>query len=320
MNPALRTGLILCFAVATAAAMNLQLGAVNLPFTAVLQGLQSGHENYFIVHELRLPRLLLALIVGASLALAGVLVQGVIRNPLASPDLLGVSQGASLAAVILIALYPEVSSLWLPVVSLLGALGAALILWLLCGRHASPIKIAITGVALAAFYASTIDFVMLTRPQNLNDALLWLTGSLWGRSWEQLWLVLPAVALMPLAVGLCQRLNLNNLGDDYATTLGSAVPQARFMALALAVGLTAASVAVCGPIGFIGLMAPHLARRLVGGRHQRLIPVAMLTGALLLLLADLATRIIKPPIELPAGIMTAILGGPYFIYLLKKVR
>lgn len=320
MNPALRIGLILCVAIAVAAVLSLQLGAVNLPITAVLQGLQSGHEHYFIVHELRLPRLLLALIVGASLALAGVLVQGVIRNPLASPDLLGVSQGASLAAVMLLALYPELSSLWLPLASLIGALVAALILWLLCGKHASPIKIAITGVALAAFYASAIDFVMLTWPQNLNDALLWLTGSLWGRSWEQLWQVLPAIALMPLAFGLCQRLNLNNLGDDYATTLGSAVPQTRFVALALAVGLTAAAVAVCGPVGFIGLMAPHLARRLVGGRHQRLIPVAMLSGALLLLLADLATRTIKPPIELPAGIMTAILGGPYFIYLLKKMR
>ncbi len=320
MSPALRTGLLLWLALAAAALLNLQLGAVNLPFEAIFQGLHSGDEHYFVVHELRLPRVLLALIVGASLALAGVLVQGVIRNPLASPDLLGVSQGASLAAVILITLYPEVSALWLPAASLLGALGAALILWLLCGQRASPIKIAITGVALAAFYASAVDFVMLTRPQNLNDALLWLTGSLWGRSWEQLWLAIPAAVLIPLAFGLSQKLNLNNLGDDYATTLGSAVPRTRFLALALAVGLTAASVAVCGPISFIGLMAPHLARRLVGGRHQRLIPVAMLTGALLLLLADLATRIIKPPIELPAGIMTAIIGGPYFLYLLKKVR
>ncbi|RBP81098.1 Fe(3+) dicitrate ABC transporter permease subunit FecD [Marinomonas rhizomae] len=299
---------------------NLMFGAVSIPFKQILDGLQIGSEHYFTVHEYRLPRTILAMLVGAMMALAGALVQGVIRNPLASPDVLGVSHGAGLAAVFYMSFFPNADISWLPAVALVGSLMAALMLWWLCGQHSSTIKMAITGVALAALYASCIDFLMLVKPLEINNALLWLTGSLWGRGWNQLSMLLPWLLLMPFALWLAKPLNLIHLGDDSAISLGIKANKLRLASLAIAVGLTASCVAICGPIGFLGLVAPHLTRKLVGGRHQILLPSTMLVGAILLLLADLAARTIDPPIELPAGIMTAIIGAPYFLWLLLRTK
>ncbi|WP_428241745.1 Fe(3+) dicitrate ABC transporter permease subunit FecD [Gynuella sp.] len=320
MNSAVFRLLTLVLLVLLMMLLNLVLGAVDLSWSQLWNGLHSDSEYFFTVHEYRLPRIFLALVAGAMLALAGTLVQGVIRNPLASPDILGVSQGAGLAAVIMMTLWPQLSVMWLPWVALSGGLLAAGLLWLICGHKTPPVKFAITGVALSACCASGIDFLMLTRPMEINNALLWLTGSLWGRGWSQLAQVAPWLVLLLPAVWLAHRLNLIGLGDDNAVGLGVNVALVRAMALAIAIGLTSAVVSVCGPISFLGLVAPHLARQLTSGRHQQLIPAAILTGALLLLVADLAARTIAPPIELPAGIMTAILGAPYFLWLLFKVK
>lgn len=305
--------LLLCVA-------NLVFGAVPLSLAEVWQGLFAGSEQHFTVFEYRLPRIFLAVLVGAGLALSGALVQGVIRNPLASPDVLGVSHGAGLAAVFYMTFFSQASTRWLPEVALVGGLLAALVLWWLCGKRSSAIKLAITGVALAAFWASCIDFLMLTKPLEINNALLWLTGSLWGRGWSQLHALLPWFVLVPLALGLSKYLNLLDLGDESATSLGVSPQVLRLCALAIAVALTAACVSICGPIGFLGLVAPHLTRKLVGGRHQPLLPATMLTGACLLLAADLAARTLDPPIELPAGILTAIIGAPYFLWLLMRMK
>lgn len=299
---------------------NLLFGAVSLSLAEVYSGLFAGSDNHFTVYEYRLPRIFLAIIVGAGLALSGALVQGVIRNPLASPDVLGVSHGAGLAAVFYMTYFAGASTQWLPEVALAGGISAALILWWLVGKRSSAIKLAITGVALAAFWASCIDFLMLTKPLEINNALLWLTGSLWGRSWTQLQALLPWFVLVPVALGLSKYLNLLDLGDDNATSLGVTPQKLRLLALAIAVALTAACVAICGPISFLGLVAPHLTRKLVGGRHQALLPATMLTGACLLLAADLVARTIDPPIELPAGILTAIIGAPYFLWLLLRMK
>lgn len=299
---------------------NLMFGAVSLPFKHIIEGFQVGNANYFTVHEYRFPRTILAMVVGAMMALAGALVQGVIRNPLASPDVLGVSHGAGLAAVFYMTFFPSADIGWLPAVALIGSLIAALMLWWLCGRHSSTIKLAITGVALAALYASCVDFLMLVKPLEINNALLWLTGSLWGRGWNQLAMLLPWLLLIPCALWLAKPLNLIHLGDDSAISLGVKASTLRLVSLAIAVGLTASCVAICGPIGFLGLVAPHLTRKLVGGRHQLLLPSTMLVGAILLLLADLTARTIDPPIELPAGIMTAIIGAPYFLWLLFRTK
>lgn len=309
---------LLALLVACILAISLSLGAVSLSFEQILSGFDASSEFYFTIHEYRLPRSILAILVGGMMALSGALVQGVIRNPLASPDVLGVSQGAGLAAVILMTVFPNVSIFWLPWAALSGGIIAALFLWFLCGAHSGAIKLAITGVAMAALYSSAVDFLMLTKPLEVNNALLWLTGSLWGRGWNQITMLLPWLILIPFAFSLAKRLNLIGLGDDVATSLGTSIAMTRLWALAIAVGLTASCVSICGPIGFLGLISPHLARRLVGGRHQVLLPCTMLVGMIILLLADLVARIINPPIELSAGIMTAIIGAPYFLWLLFK--
>ncbi|MBF9003368.1 Fe(3+) dicitrate ABC transporter permease subunit FecD [Vibrio nitrifigilis] len=320
MKHPLRVMMVLLGLVVVMAVLNLCLGAIDLSLSQVFHGLNKGGEQYFTVHEYRLPRIFIAIFVGAMLASAGVLIQGVIRNPLASPDILGVSHGAGLAAVVLMTLLPGVSVYWLPAAALAGGILAAIILAMVCGKHTQPVKLAITGVALSALFGSAIDFLMLTNPLEINNALLWLTGSLWGRSWEQCWMILPWLVLLPAVLWLSQQLNLLTLGDERASSLGVSVYAVRGGALLIAVLWTSACVAVCGPLSFLGLVAPHLARQLVGGRHQILLPAAMLVGALLLLVADLVARIIHPPIELPAGIMTAIIGAPYFLYLLVKMR
>ncbi|MEO9653912.1 Fe(3+) dicitrate ABC transporter permease subunit FecD [Marinomonas sp.] len=310
--------LVLC--VLSLFVVNLMFGAVSIPIAELLDGFQPDSANYFTLHEYRLPRAIIAMLVGAMMALAGTLVQGVIRNPLASPDVLGVSHGAGLAAVVYMTVFPDADIGWLPGIALLGGLSAALILWWLCGQHSSAIKLAITGVALGALYASCVDFLMLVKPLEINNALLWLTGSLWGRGWQQLTTLLPWLVLIPLAFWLAKPLNLIVLGDESAVSLGVNAHSLRLISLATAVGLTASCVAICGPIGFLGLVAPHLTRKLVGGRHQVLLPSTMLVGATLLLLADLAARTIDPPIELSAGIMTAIIGAPYFLWLLFRTK
>ncbi|ELS8948473.1 Fe(3+) dicitrate ABC transporter permease subunit FecD [Vibrio fluvialis] len=320
MNPIRKTQLILLCLLVVAALANLSLGAVNLSTAQVWDGLFQGSEHYFTIHDYRLPRVWIALLVGAMLATAGVLIQGVIRNPLASPDILGVSHGAGLAAVALMTLWPTLSVYWLPAAALAGGLASAVVLALVCGGQTAPVKLAITGVALAALYGSAIDFLILTQPLEINNALLWLTGSLWGRGWSQLTLLWPWWVLLPVVLWLSHALNLLTLGDERATSLGISVAWVRAGALLVAVIWTSAAVAVCGPLSFLGLVAPHLARQLVGGRHQQLLPTAMLVGALLLLVADLIARIIHPPLELPSGILTAIIGAPYFLYLLMRMR
>ncbi len=314
------TSCFLCLLVGLIVALSLSLGAVKLSVEQVISGFTSSSEFYFTIHEYRLPRTILAILVGGMMALSGALVQGVIRNPLASPDVLGISQGAGLAAVLLMTVFPSISISWLPWAALSGGFLSALLLWCLCGSHSNAIKLALTGIAMAALYSSAVDFLMLTRPLEINNALLWLTGSLWGRSWDQITMLLPWVILVPLGFALSKKLNLISLGDDAATSLGQSIPKTRLLALAAAVGLTASCVSICGPIGFLGLIAPHIARRLVGGQHQLLLPCAMLVGMIILLLADLMARIINPPIELSAGIMTAIIGAPYFLWLLVKIK
>lgn len=300
--------------------LSLRYGSETLSIHALLQALDPGDSHYFALMEYRLPRTLLAMLIGAALAVSGVLVQGAIRNPLASPEILGVNHAAGLASVGALILFPMLSAAWLPLLAFAGAVLAFLLLRLIAGRD-TPLRLALLGVALTAFYASVTDYLMLSRPLEINQALLWLTGSLWGRGWPFVWLALPWLGvLLPLSLLLCRSLDLLALGDEQAATLGVAVPAARRRILLLALALAAIGVAVCGPLSFIGLVAPHLTRRLVGGRHRWLLPAAMLTGALLLMLADLLARALHPPLELPAGVLTAAIGAPYFFWLLMRTR
>ena len=300
--------------------LSLQMGAIAVPWRALLTDWHTGREYHYVLTAYRLPRLLLALLVGAALAVAGVLVQGIVRNPLASPDILGVNHAASLASVGALLLLPSLPVIALPLLAFAGGM-AGLILLRMLANTSQPMKLALTGVALSACWASLTDYLMLSRPQDVNSALMWLTGSLWGRDWSFVKIAAPLLMLfLPLNLGFCRDLDLLALGDARATTLGVSVPRIRFQALLLAVAMTSTGVAVCGPISFIGLVVPHMVRTITGGRHRWLLPVSAMTGALLLVAADLLARIIHPPLELPAGVLTAIIGAPWFVWLLVRMR
>lgn len=312
--------IFITLALAGFSALSLQMGVIAVPWHALLTDWQTGREYHYVLTAYRLPRLLLALLVGAALAVAGVLVQGIVRNPLASPDILGVNHAASLASVGALLLLPSLPVIALPLLAFAGGM-AGLILLRILANTSQPMKLALTGVALSACWASLTDYLMLSRPQDVNSALLWLTGSLWGRDWSFVKIAAPLLILfLPLSLRFCRDLDLLALGDARATTLGVSVPRIRLLVLLLAVAMTSTGVAVCGPISFIGLVVPHMVRSITGGRHRWLLPVSAMTGALLLVVADLLARTIHPPLELPAGVLTAIIGAPWFVWLLVRMR
>ncbi len=280
-------------------------------------------ESPFVVITLRLPRVLIAWLVGVSLALSGGILQGLTRNPLADPGIIGVNAGASLAAVTIIVLFPTTPPAVIPVAAFFGAFVVAFLIYLLSGTgENSPLRLVLIGVALAAV-AGAFTTLMLTFGQ-LNDvsrALTWLAGSLSGKSWQQFWPLLPWVVIFaPLAIGLARELNTLQLGHSVAVGLGSRVSWQRTKLLLVSVALAGASVATAGAIAFVGLMCPHLARRLVGSKHEDSLPVAAFIGGLLVSAADVLARTLFAPTELPCGLFTAALGAPFFLYLLYRSR
>ena len=301
--------------------LSIRLGTYTLSFEEIWAAFQPDDKNYFTLMEYRLPRAVLAILLGGALAISGVLVQSVVRNPLASPDILGINNAAGLVAVSVLMFLPNLAFYWMPIFAFLGGVLSFAILWIVCGFNFRPIKMAIIGVALSALWAAISHYLMLTNPVEINTAMLWLTGSLWGRSWSYLNVVLPwLIVLLPLPFIFCRDLDTLGLGENKASTLGVTVNKVQISVLVLAVALSTTAVAICGPIAFLGLVAPHLARRLVGGRHRTLLPAALIIGALLLQLSDILARVIDPPTELPAGILTAIIGAPYFFYLLMRTK
>ena len=301
--------------------LSIRYGTYTLSFDEISQAFHPDDKNYFTLMEYRLPRALLAIIIGGALAISGVLVQSVVRNPLASPDILGINNAAGLIAVTVLIFLPNLAFYWLPIFAFIGGVLSFILLWMICGFNFRPIKMAIIGVALSALWAAISHYLMLTNPVEINTAMLWLTGSLWGRSWAYVDVVLPwLLVLLPLPFIFCRDLDTLGLGENKAATLGVSVNKTQILVLVLAVALSTTAVAICGPIAFLGLVAPHLARKLVGGRHRTLLPAAMLIGTLLLQISDILARVIDPPTELPAGILTAIIGAPYFFYLLMRTK
>ncbi|AFZ69270.1 FecCD family ABC transporter permease [Deinococcus peraridilitoris] len=301
----------------------LGLGAVRTPPTEVLRVLTGGGDELTtrILLELRLPRILVGALTGAMFAASGTVMQGVIRNPLASPDLVGVSAGAGLAATILLLLVPSAPTWALPWGAFLGAwLGfAAVYLLARKGGRVAPVRLALIGVAVAAALGATQNLILIRAPDGIGGALAFLTGTIYGADWERLTRVLPwALILLPLSLLITRRLDVLAFGEQVATSLGIRVELARGLALTIAVGLAGAAVTGSGILGFVGLLAPHLARLLVGGLHARLLPVALLLGAILVIGADTLGRALLPPIEIPAGILTTLIGAPYFLWLLRR--
>ncbi|PTA67274.1 FecCD family ABC transporter permease [Deinococcus arcticus] len=310
------------------AVLALGLGAVRTPAGDVLRVLLGGGDDLTrqLVLELRAPRIVVALLAGAMFAASGSMLQGVIRNPLASPDLIGVGAGAGLAATVFLLAWPGAPAGGLPWAALLGAWGGFALVLALARDWAGPgagslhpVRLALVGVAVAAALGAAQQLVLVRAPDGLGSALGFLTGTVYGADALRAAALLPwALVLLPAALLLARSLDLLNLGEDLATSLGTRVNAARLLCLTVAVALAGAAVTGAGILGFVGLLAPHLARLLVGARHARLLPVSMLIGAALVLAADTLGRALLPPIEVPAGVFTTLVGAPYFLYLLRR--
>ncbi|NHW33792.1 FecCD family ABC transporter permease [Paenibacillus aceris] len=305
------------------ATLYVHVGAVRIPLKEVWAGLTDAKSStYFIVHQVRLPRVFVAILAGFGLAVGGVILQGLVRNPLASPDVVGITKGAGFMAAAVLFLFPKSPSYVLPIAAFVGAFLAFLLLLLLSRRLTlTPASLALVGVAIGTVFQAGTQYLIIRHPSDINMALLWLSGSLWSRNWHDVYTLLPWIAvLLPIVWANFAKLNIFLLGDDITASLGLNIVRQRFLLLLLAVALAGISVSAVGAIGFIGLIAPHIARSIVGSRHQWLIPLAAVIGADLMLLGDLLGRIIILPREVPVGIMTAVIGAPYFIYLLRKER
>ena len=310
--------------------LSMNTGFTKMSPTEVLRTLFGGGtpRDNLILFEFRLPRIVIALLVGTGLAIAGAILQGVSRNALADPGILGINSGAGLAVVLFVVTNPmreSASPMFMPLLALVGGFAAAAIIYLMAykkDKGISSSRLVLSGIALAAgINALMIVLTLQMDPNEFNFIATWQAGSIWGSSWKFVIALLPwIIVLLPAALWKARQLNVFSLGDDTATGLGSYLNKQRLLLLIIAVALSASCVAVSGGIGFIGLLGPHIARRLVGPRYEHVIPVSALIGAVLLLIADMVGRTLMENAEIPAGVMVAIIGGPYFLYLLARSR
>jgi iron complex transport system permease protein len=292
----------------------------------ILFGGGTDKEN-LILFEFRLPRILISVLVGAGLALSGCVIQGIAKNALADPGLLGINAGAGLMVILFVLFFGSRSFLAvfsLPFLALIGAGAAAALVYMLSRKkgEGAPMRLILTGIAVqAGISALTTLLVVKLDDSQFGFVATWQAGSIWGSNWRFVLALLPWLLLViPYVLFKSRILDILNLGDETACGLGASVERERRGLLAAAVALAASCVAVSGSISFAGLIAPHLARRLVGPRHRILLPVCALAGAVLVSAADTAARIIVQPAEIPTGIMVAIIGAPYFLYLLAGNR
>jgi iron complex transport system permease protein len=278
---------------------------------------------YTFVLDARLPRVLAALVAGAALAVAGTSVQAVCRNPLAEPGLLGITAGAGVGAVVLITLVPGAGIWTLSLVAGLAALATFALVYGLAWRGGlSSDRLVLIGVGVSAAATAVITLVIVaTDPWNTTKALTWLSGSTYGRTLGQVVPVAAALLLItPVLLVAGRRLDVLALDDDTPRVLGMRLERSRLLAIGGAAVLTSTAVSAVGVVGFVGLVAPHVARALVGGLHRRVLVVAALLGAVLVSLADTLGRTVIAPAQVPAGLVTAMVGTPYFVYLLWRSR
>jgi iron complex transport system permease protein len=294
-----------------------------LDVLATLVGAGDDTTN-FIVLDLRLPRALTAVLAGGALGIAGAIFQDVARNPLVAPDVIGISSGASLAAIAVIVFGNASGALSVPLAALGGALVAGVVLYALAWRGGvQGYRLVLVGIGVAALLTAGINYV-LTRGQiyEIAQAYVWLVGSLNGRGWEQVWPLAATLALLlPAGLALGRQLEALQLGDEVARALGVGVERARLALLTVAIVLTGVAVSAAGPIAFVAFIAPHIARRVSATvSPSGVLPVAAASGALLVLGSDLAGRLLFAPTEIPVGIVTAIVAAPYFLHLLRRAN
>ncbi|WP_306010653.1 iron ABC transporter permease [Paenibacillus sp. FSL H8-0548] len=306
-------------------AASIMLGATNFGWHTAWQAIAQYDptvSDQVIIRTTRVPRALIAAVIGASLAVAGAIMQILTRNPLASPSVLGVNAGATLFVVTAATVFSVSNMQTLMWIAFLGAMTAAVTVYALAtiGRDGmTPLKVILAGSAMAALFSSFTQGLLVLNKEGLNSVLFWLTGSIAGRSPDMLITVFPYVLLSWVAAMLLGRdMNVLLMGEDTAKGLGQRIAVIRVLAGIIVIILAGASVSVAGPIGFIGIVIPHISRFFVGIDNRWVLPYCILLGAILLILADLVARFIRIPEEIPVGVMTAIIGVPFFMYIARR--
>lgn len=319
-------GLIL--SVTCAAIMfSVNCGYLKIPYENILESLihPNSPEASVVLLQIRMPRIILAVLCGMGLALSGCTLQAVTENPLADPGILGINAGAGFSVMLFLTFFPSLhisSMIYQPLFALAGGLLAAVLLYGFSKRNGKirPDYLLLGGIGVSAGFSSFMLILAADMDSSSYQLVArWLAGNIWGSSWHQIHALIPyLLILIPLLLTRVNILDILLLGEETSLALGVRVEKERRILLIVAVALAASCISVSGGIGFVGLVAPHVSRRLVGPRHSYLLPVSMLIGGLFLLLADTMGRSLFQPIEIPAGIMISIFAAPYFLYLLRK--
>ncbi len=305
---------------------SLLVGPAGLPLSTAFQALFSNENPAaaLVMREIRMPRAILAALIGGTLGLTGAVLQGFLRNPLADPNILGISSSAALGAVLVI--YTGLSAtfaLALPLAAMAGALLAVMVIYTLSGSHAGTLTLILAGLAISTFAGAMTTLVLNLSPNPYAalEIVYWMLGSLTDRSWTHVLLAAPFIVAGSLLLALSARaLDALTLGADVAASLGIDLPRTRTLIVLGAAMAIGAATAVAGAIGFIGLVVPHVLRPLVGRQPSRLLPASAIAGASLLLLADVAVRVIAPARDIKLGVLTALIGAPFFVWLVLKTR
>ena len=320
----LRTGVVWFVLLAGLCIMfliSLAIGTSGYSLPEIWEGLwnaDAGNARIVVFH-LRLPRAILAIMIGACLSAAGALLQSVMRNPLADPGTIGVSAGAAAAAVTILLVFPNLNYS-VPLFAFGGAALTCVLIYMLAWKEGvDPVRIILSGVAVSSVLGGYNSFLQLQNSDNLSGVLAFMNGSLSGGNWEQV-KTMAIYAIIGLVLAFCCIRNANalQLGDEMAKNLGIRVNGSRIFLSGVSAFLAAATVSEVGMIGFVGLVAPHIARLLVGSNYKVMLPTSVLTGSLMVLLADTIGRTVWPGTEIPVGVMMCIFGGPFFLYMLRK--
>lgn len=308
--------------------ISLGIGTASVSYDRIIPTLlgQGTFKDEFVLFSIRMPRIFITLLAGMALALSGAILQGITRNELAEPGIIGINSGAGAAIALFYLFFPIDSGSFvymLPVVAFLGALITAIIIYVFSYDRKvglQPIRLVLVGVGFSLALSGLMIVLISSADRVKVDFIAkWLAGNIWGTDWPFIIALLPwLLILIPFTLYKANRLNILGLSEPVAVGVGLSIEKERIVLLLTAVALAASAVSVTGGISFIGLMAPHIARALVGPRNQLFIPIAILVGGFLLLLADTVGRNLVEPDGLPAGIMVALIGAPYFVYLLLK--
>lgn len=312
---------ILASAVIAAFILGNVIGTMDISVSDIIDTIAGNHTgtNNKVIWNIRLPRMILAALVGINLALAGSILQGVMKNPLADPSIIGISSGAGLFGIMILVVFPQWQNL-VPIAAFAGAMLAAAIIYILAWKGGiDPTRIVLSGVAVSELFGAGISAILVFFSDRVHGALTFMNGSLSSRSWGEVHTILPYTIIgFILAVLFADKLNILVLGDDTARGLGLNVELTRLAFTALAALLAASAVSVVGLLGFVGLIVPHSIRLILGNNYRIMFPATALLGAALVMLSDTFARTVLSPTEIPVGIVMAVMGVPFFLYLLRK--